>query len=70
MSVHRLPVAREDELERENTLLREQVRIIGALHLMERFHGFDAINNDCCPACGGRVRVVQTSNSVMLEAVS
>ena len=50
-------------------MLRDQVRIIGALHLMERFHGFDAIKDDKCPCCGGRVKVVETHNSVMLESV-
>lgn len=67
MTVHPL---RETQLERENALLREQVRIIGALHMLERFHAFDAIQNDACPACGGRVKVKRTHNSVMLEAVS
>ena len=58
----------ETELERENELLRQQIRVIGALHLMERFHAFDAIKDDRCPCCGGRVKVLETHNSVMLEA--
>jgi hypothetical protein len=69
VSVIRLPVSREAQLEQENKLLREQVRIIGALHMIERFHAFDGIKDDCCPACGGRVRVVEEHNSVRLEAV-
>lgn len=68
-SVHKLPVSREAQLERENELLREQVKIIGALHMLERFHAFDAIKDDACPACGGRVRVKRDHNSVRLEAV-
>ena len=58
-----------NELEEEVKMLREQVKIIGALHLMERFHGFDAIKDDKCPCCGGRVKVHRTHNSVMLEAL-
>lgn len=58
MSLHPVPASREAQLERENELLREQVRIIGALHMIERFHAFDAVKNDACPCCGGRVRVV------------
>jgi hypothetical protein len=69
VSVTRLPASREAQLKQENELLREQVRIIGALHMIERFHAFDAINDDCCPACGGRVKVVEDRNSVRLEAV-
>lgn len=58
MTLHAVPASREAQLEAENELLREQVRIIGALHMLERFHAFDAIKNDACPCCGGRVRVV------------
>lgn len=46
------------QLEAENELLREQSRIIGALHMLERFHAFDAIKDDGCPCCGARVEVV------------
>ena len=57
MTVHNLP-SREAQLKAENELLREQIRIIGALHMLERFHAFDAIKNDGCPCCGARVKVV------------
>ena len=57
------------QLERENELLREQVRIIGALHTIERFHAFDAIKDDACPCCGARVEPARDRNSVMLKAV-
>lgn len=69
MSVVSLPVDRVTELERENALLVEQLRVIGVLHMFERFHAFDAIKDDKCPACGGRVRVLENHNSVMLEAI-
>ena len=46
------------QLEAENELLREQNRIIGALHMLERFHAFDAIQDDGCPCCGSRVEVI------------
>jgi hypothetical protein len=57
------------QLQEENKLLREQVRIIGALHMIERFHAFDAIKNDACPCCGARVEAVHDRNSVQLRAV-
>lgn len=49
--------------------MREQVRVLGALHMMERFYAFDAIKDDKCPCCGSRVRVNRTHNSVRLEAL-
>jgi len=67
MSILPFPRSREDELEDEVKMLREQVRIIGALHLMERFHAFDAISDDMCPCCSSPVKVNRTNNSVMLE---
>lgn len=60
---------RERQLELENELLREQLKIVGALHILERFHAFDAIKNDACPCCGARVKVNRDQNSVKLEAV-
>jgi len=75
MTVHQL-ATREKQLEAENALLREQVRIIGALHMLERFHAFDAIKNDACPCCGARVRVVpdpihrDENTAVRLEAIT
>jgi hypothetical protein len=64
------------QLEAENKLLREQVKIIGALHMIERFHAFDAIKDDACPCCGGRVVVEQDQlrrdggQAITLRAVS
>ena len=60
------------QLEAENELLRQQVKIIGALHLLERFHAFDAIQDDGCPCCGARVEAAQDPDhphGVLLRAV-
>ena len=37
--------------------------------MQERFHEFDAIKDDKCPGCGGRVVCEETPNSVRLRAV-
>ncbi len=60
------------QLEAENKLLREQVRIVGALHMLERYHAFDAIKDDSCPCCGARVRAIHDEHppAMRLEAVS
>lgn len=57
------------QIEEENKLLREQLKIVGALHQIERFHAFDAIKDDKCPCCGARVEAVHDRNSVQLRAV-
>lgn len=69
MTVIPLPVPEIDQLRRDLALARDQLRIIGALHMAERFHAFDAIKDDKCPCCGARVKVNRDHNSVMLEAV-
>jgi len=48
-------------------LLEEQMRVTAAHRMFERFHAFDAIKDDRCPACGGPVNVVETENSVTLR---
>jgi hypothetical protein len=65
-------VSREAELERQVEQLEAKLRSareLAAQHMFERFHAFDAIKDDSCPACGGRVKVVETHNSVTLEAI-
>jgi hypothetical protein len=57
------------ELERQLAYEKRLTREVAALHMFERFHAFDAIKDDSCPACGGRVRVIEDYNSVRLEAV-
>lgn len=54
-------------------LLIEQNRVSGALHLLERFHAYDAIQNDSCPCCGARVEAVEDpdcKSGVLLRAVT
>jgi hypothetical protein len=53
----------------ENALLREQMTVVQAARMFDRFHAFDAIKDDRCPACGGRVGVEETHNAVRLKAV-
>jgi uncharacterized protein with PIN domain len=53
----------------ENRLLREQMTVVQAARMFDRFHAFDAIKDDRCPACGGRVGVEETHNAVRLKAV-
>lgn len=57
------------ELRAENEYLRRLLTVVEAARMFDRFHAFDAINDDTCPACGGRVCVVETYNAVKLEAV-
>ena len=59
------------ELEAEVALMREQMTVMEACHMFDRFHSFDAIKNDSCPCCGGRVKVVEIDvpPAVRLEAV-
>lgn len=59
-----------DQLRAELALVHAQVAAGEWKHMHERFHAFDSIKNDACPACGGRVRVVETHNAVRLEAVA
>ena len=55
----------EAALEHERRLNCEVV----AFTSFQRFHAFDAIKDDRCPACGGYVRVIEDEKSVRLEAI-
>jgi len=55
-----------EELEAEVVKMRE---VLTAYHFAQsfyRFHCFDGITNDSCPACGGKV-VVETSDVVEIR---
>jgi hypothetical protein len=55
-----------EELEAEVARMRE---ILTAYHFAQafyRFHAFDAIRDDSCPACGGKV-VVERLDVVTIE---
>jgi len=54
-------------LEGQFVLLREQLKIQAALQMFERFHAFDAIKDDKCPCCGGRVAVEQNGHGSGLK---
>lgn len=56
-------------LEAEIETYRLQFTAVEAMRRMERFHAFDAIKDDKCPSCGGRVRVKETGREVTLEAI-
>lgn len=60
-----------DVLSEQLENLREQSKIVAAMHMFERFHAFDAINNDSCPCCGARVKVNDNGfgSGLKLEAV-
>lgn len=60
-----------DLLQAQFELLREQMKIQGALQMFERFHAFDSIKDDKCPACGGRVAVEENGHGsgIRLRAV-
>jgi hypothetical protein len=51
--------------------LREQTKIVAAMHMFDRFHAFDAIKDDSCPCCGARVKVHDNGfgSGLKLEAV-
>lgn len=55
----------EQKLEHERRLV--QVTAMG--NMFDRFHAFDGIKDDRCPACGSHVRVIEDHNSVRLEAI-
>jgi hypothetical protein len=59
----------EAALERERAYFREMMTAVQAARMFDRFHAFDAIKNDACPTCGGRVAVEETSTAVRLKAV-
>lgn len=58
-----------EELRAEVAAYREVFTAVSWARMRDRFHAFDSIKNDSCPACGGRVRIVETHNAVRLEAV-
>jgi hypothetical protein len=45
------------ELMDEVEYLTRQVTVVQAARMFDRFHAFDGIKDDSCPACGGRVAV-------------
>jgi hypothetical protein len=49
-----------EELEAEVALLREQMTVVQAARWFDRYHALDAIKDDSCPACGGRVVAEET----------
>jgi hypothetical protein len=49
--------ARVTELERERDSLKEALTAARWAWECNRFHAFDAIRDDACPCCGGRVAV-------------
>jgi hypothetical protein len=60
-----------DRLRAEIELLHAQIAANEWKHMRDRFHGFDAIKDDACPCCGGRVAVTETGEpfGVRLAAV-
>jgi hypothetical protein len=58
-----------DQLHAEIQLLHAQDAAREWKFIHDRFHAFDAIKNDKCPACGARVRVIETDRAVKLEAL-
>lgn len=57
------------ELEAENAYLNRMLKEVQWARMRDRFHAFDGIQDDSCPACGGRVEVEETPNAVRLKAV-
>jgi hypothetical protein len=66
--VSAIAASREELLRAEVELLREQLTVVSALQMMDRFHGFDTIHDDRCPACGGAVVVEETARHVRLRS--
>lgn len=54
------------ELEAEVEQMREVLTAYHFAQQFERFHAFDAIKDDSCPSCGGKV-VVEHSDVVRIE---
>lgn len=48
------------ELEAQVAALTEQLTVVQAARWFDRFHALDAIRDDSCPACGGRIVVEET----------
>ena len=53
------------ELEQEVERMRDVLTAYHFAQAFERFHAFDSIKVDSCPACGGKV-VVESSNVTRL----
>lgn len=51
------------ELVHELWHLNALVTTVQAQRMFDRFQAFSGIRDDCCPACGGRVRVDETDPS-------
>ena len=51
------PLTREEELEAENRVWREVFTAMQWAQSAYRFHAFDALRDDTCPACGSPVRL-------------
>jgi hypothetical protein len=47
----------EEKLASERAFHREQLTAVAWERVIRRYHTFDAIKNDSCPSCGGRVAV-------------
>ena len=63
---------RVEELEKQISDFHAHNAALEWKRMYERFHSFDAIKNDACPCCGGRVRVVEETvpPSIRLESTS
>ena len=57
-----------DELRAELSLLHACIAVNEWKHMQDRFHAFDAIRDDRCPACGSAVVVMETEREVTLRA--
>jgi len=60
----------EETLERERAYFREMLTAVEWARMKDRFHAFDAIKDDACPCCGGRVVIEETHNAVRLRRVA
>ena len=58
------------ELERQVSEFHLHNAALESKRMFERFYRFDAIKNDACPCCGGRVEVVEETRppSVVLRS--
>jgi hypothetical protein len=56
-------------LKAEIEYLTRQLTVVQAQRMFDRFQAFDGIRDDCCPSCGGRVRVDE-SDPARLRIIS
>lgn len=70
MSLRALPQPEPSyqELMEENALLKEQLTTVEAARWFDRFHALDAIRDDACPCCGGRIVVEHYDQVQVVEA--